>query len=207
MTIPETISIGISCIALVISLLTFLLPLTRNRFVIEEPSSVYTISQKESQYDELVVPVICNNYGSFMRSISNMECTLEYDDKSIPMRPFYTYDSIDATDLSAGRKTYSTFVVEQNSGNLKYVGFKYDDTNFQKKDKTPQEFHFLPNKLYVFKIRFYSTRNSFFKNDREIIQAIYGFETRDELSSGAVITPSKQTWFKITDRNVFPAYK
>ncbi len=135
-----------------------------------------------------------------------MECILEYDGKSIPMRPFYTYDSIDADDLSAGRKTYSTFLIEQNSGKLKYVGFKYDE-NFQKKDKTPQEFHFLPNTLYVFKINFYSTRNSFFKNDKEVIQTIYGFETRDEVASKSVITPSKQTWFKITGRNVFSAYK
>lgn len=75
-TIPEIISISISLIAVMVSLLMFFLPLVKNHFIIEDPAVVYIHSSKYSNYDELVIPIICNNYGNFIRTINNMECTL-----------------------------------------------------------------------------------------------------------------------------------
>lgn len=95
MTVPEIISISISLIAVMVSLLIFFLPLVKNHFTIEDPAVVYIVSSKKSNYDELVIPIICNNYGNFIRTINNMECTLSFEDKLLPMKPFYIYDEID----------------------------------------------------------------------------------------------------------------
>lgn len=78
MTVPEIISISISLIAVMVSLLIFFLPLVKNHFTIEDPAVVYIRSSKKSNYDELVIPIICNNYGNFIRTINNMECTLSF---------------------------------------------------------------------------------------------------------------------------------
>lgn len=199
-TIPEIISISISLIAVMVSLLIFFFPLVKNHFVIEDPAVVYIHSSKDSKYDELVIPVICNNYGNFIRSIHNMECTLSYNDKLLPMRPFYIYDGIDYDEKNTEKRLYSSFIIEPNSGSIKYIGFKYNDTNFLHKDKIPAEFHFESNKLYNFNIIFFTTRNSFIKKDREVIQSFYGFETGNDFSYD--FTPTKQTWFKITDRKI-----
>lgn len=59
--------------------------------------------------------------------------------------------------------------------------------------------------LYNFNIRFYTTRNSFIKKDREVIQSLYVFETENDFSYD--FSPTKQTWLKITDRKILPAYK
>lgn len=166
---------------------------------------MYIRSSKKSNYDELVIPIICNNYGNFIRSINNMECTLSYDDKILPMKPFFIYDEIDGSEENSKKKLYSSFIVEPNSGNIKYIGFKYSETNFLHKDKIPSEFHFEPNKLYTFEIRFYTTRNSFIKKDREVIQSLYGFETGNDFSYD--FTPTKQTWLKIINRKILPALK
>ena len=204
-TIPEIISISISLIAVMVSLLIFFLPLVKNHFVIEDPAVVYVHLSKDSNYDELVIPVICNNYGNFIRTINNMECTLSYNDKLLPMRPFYIYEEIDGNEKNTKKILYSSFIIEPNSGSIKYIGFKYSDTNFSYKDKIPSEFHFESNKLYTLKIRFYTTRNSFIKKDREVIQSLYGFETGNDFSYD--FTPTKQTWFKITNRKISPASK
>ena len=205
MTVPEIISISISLIAVMVSLLIFFLPLVKNHFTIEDPAVVYIRSSKNSNYDELVIPIICNNYGNFIRTINNMECTLSFEDKLLPMKPFYIYDEIDYDEKNAEKRLYSSFIVEPNAGITKYIGFKYSDTNFSHKDKIPSEFHFESNKLYNFNIRFYTTRNSFIKKDRELIQSLYVFETENDFPYD--FSPTKQTWFKITGRKILPSYK
>lgn len=68
----QIVTSTISIIALAVSCLSFILPLSRSRLVIEDPAAVYTISSK-SDYDELVVPIVCNNYGDYIRSINKIE--------------------------------------------------------------------------------------------------------------------------------------
>ncbi|WP_288604667.1 hypothetical protein [uncultured Treponema sp.] len=92
MTVPEIISISISLIAVMVSLLIFFLPLVKNHFTIEDPAVVYIRSSKNSNYDELVIPIICNNYGNFIRTINNMECTLSFEDKLLPMKKMQKRD-------------------------------------------------------------------------------------------------------------------
>lgn len=121
------------------------------------------------------------------------------------MKPFYIYDEIDSNEKNIKKRLYSSFIIEPNSGSIKYIGFKYSDTNFSHKDRIPSEFHFESNKLYTFEIRFYTTRNSFINKDREVIQSFYGFETGNDFSYD--FTPTKQTWLKIIDRKISSASK
>ena len=129
----------------------------------------------------------------------------DFDGKWLPMKPFYIYDEIDSNEKNIKKRLYSSFIIEPNSGSIKYIGFKYSDTNFSHKDRIPSEFHFESNKLYTFEIRFYTTRNSFINKDREVIQSFYGFETGNDFSYD--FTPTKQTWLKIIDRKISSASK
>lgn len=201
--LSQIINYVISITALIISSLSFLLPLFRSRLVIEDPAVIYTIKSKNN-YDELVVPIICNNYGDYIRSINKMECFLSYDDKEIPMSPSYFYNEIDKN--FENKSPYSTFVVDKNTGIVKYVGFKFNDRNFTNKTKVPAEFHFEPNKLYTFHMRFYTTQNSFFKNSVQVIQVIEAFETNSDVESSD-FNVSANNWFKITDVHNSPVKK
>ena len=55
----------------------------------------------------------------------------------------------------------------------------------------------------VINMRFWTTQNSFFGKKKEVIQAIYGFETKEIIETSDVLNASKQTFFKITDSHIF----
>lgn len=192
------ISIVSIIISVTLSLITFILPLVRGSLVIENPSIIQTISDSEAEYDKFVLPLVVLNYGNSIRSINDMEATIEYDGNTIPVKPTYIYDSVNQNIEKTNKSFYSSFIVGPNEGCVKLIGFEFDPVNYT--PRYPDEFHFSPNKLYTIHIRFYTTRNSFFGKNREIIQAIYGFETGDKLVQKA-FSPTKQTWFEITDRH------
>lgn len=52
-------------------------------------------------------------------------------------------------------------------------------------------------------MRFWTTQNSFFCKNKEVIQAIYGFETKELIETSDVLNVSKQTFLKITDSHIF----
>lgn len=201
------IGIIISVVALIVSLVSFILPLLRTRLVIEDPAQIYTV-KKNKNYDEIIIPVVMTNYGNYIRSINGIECTLEYKGNLIPMKPTYIYDEVYySQEECAKKKFYSSFNLEPNSSCVKYIGFVYNDSNFTYMDKVPERFRFESDTLYTFHARFYTTRNFFTRNDREVIQVLYVFETGNLNEFNSVYNPSKSSCMKITDRNIFPAYK
>jgi hypothetical protein len=205
-TISEIISLVLSGIAIVISSLTFILPLFSGRLVFEEPANIYMVKSDDS-YDELIIPVICNNYGSYIRTINKMECTLQYKNELIPMKPVYEYENVFESNNQLPRSFYSSYIVGQNNIETKYISFKFNSSNFTKKERIPSEFHFQKYETYVFNVRFYTTRNRFNKADREIIQVTYAFDTKDNFLIKSKYIPSNQVFFKINDSNTFPAYQ
>lgn len=158
-------------------------------------------------FDELIIPIVINNYGSYIRSVNDIECTLKYNDYEIPMEPMYIYDNINLIVNDSDERLYSSFIVAPNSGDIKYVGFVFNDAKFTHKDKIPDTFHFESDSLYSFHARFYTTRNSFKNNDREVIQITYVFETGKVNESDSMLSFSKQCWLKKDDSNIFPDYK
>jgi len=201
------IGIIISVVALIFSFVSFILPLLRTRLVIEEPAQIYTVKTNKN-YDEIIIPVVMTNYGNYIRSINGIECTLEYKGNLIPMKPTYIYDEVyHSQEEYAKKRFYSSFNLEPNSACVKYIGFVFNDSKFNNKDKVPESFHFESEALYTFKARFYTTRNFFIKNDREVIQILYAFETANLDEFNSVYNPSKSSCMKITDRNIFLAYK
>ena len=58
-------------------------------------------------------------------------------------------------------------------------------------------------KTYIVNIRLYTTQNSFFGQKTEIMQAIYGFETKELIEPSDVLNVSKQTFFRISDSHIF----
>lgn len=201
------IGIIISVVALIVSLVSFILPLLRTRLVIEDPAQIYTVKTNKN-YDEIIIPVVMTNYGNYIRSINGIECTLEYKGNLIPMKPTYIYDEVYYSQKEYAKKRfYSSFNLEPNSSCVKYIGFVYNDSNFTYMDKVPERFRFELETLYTFHARFYTTRNFFTRNDREVIQVLYAFETGNLDEFNSVYNPSKSSWMKITDRNIFPAYK
>lgn len=201
------IGIIISVVALIFSFVSFILPLLRTRLVIEDPAQIYTV-KKNKNYDEIIIPVVMTNYGNYIRSINGIECTLEYKGNLIPMKPTYIYDEVYySQEECAKKKFYSSFNLEPNSSCVKYIGFVYNDSNFTYMDKVPERFRFESDTLYTFHARFYTTRNFFTRNDREVIQVLYVFETGNLNEFNSVYNPSKSSCMKITDRNIFLAYK
>ena len=197
------------CVERAVSLVSFILPLLRTRLVIENPSQIYTV-KSSGDYDEIIVPVIMTNYGSYIRSINEIECTLEYDGHIIPMRPTYIYDEVyPSQEAYTAKRFYSSFNLEANFGCEKYIGFVFDDSNFNPdmRNKIPKIFHFESKRLYTFQTRFHTTRNHFTKNDREVIQVLYAFEAGDLNDSDSIYNPSKKSWIKVMDKKVFPSYK
>ena len=53
-------------------------------------------------------------------------------------------------------------------------------------------------------MRFYTTQNGFLGKKTEIIQVIYGFETKEIVEQNNNINVSKQTFFKTSNSQVFP---
>ena len=201
------IGIIISVVALIVSLVSFILPLLRTRLVIEDPAQIYTVKTNKD-YDEVIIPVVMTNYGNYIRSINGIECTLKYNGNLIPMKPTYIYDEVYySQEEYAKKKFYSSFNLEPNSGCVKYIGFVYNDSNFNSMDKVPESFHFEINTPYTFHARFYTTRNFFTRNDREVIQVLYDFETGNLDEFNSVYNPSKHSWIKTISRNCLPAYK
>ena len=205
-TIIGIISLLFSLVAIIISLASFFLPLIRTRVVIENPAKIYSLRNNEG-FDELIIPIVINNYGSYIRSVNDIECTLKYNEFEIPMRPVYVYDNINLTVKDSDKRLYSSFIVAPNSGDIKYVDFVFNDAKFTHKDKIPDTFHFESDSLYSFHARFYTTRNSFKNNDREVIQITYVFETGKVNESDSMLSFSKQCWLKKDDSNIFPDYK
>lgn len=201
------IGIIISVVALIVSLVSFILPLLRTRLVIEDPAQIYTVKTNKN-YDEIIIPVVMTNYGNYIRSINGIECTLEYKGNLIPMKPTYIYDELYySQEEYAKKRFYSSFNLEPNSACVKYIGFVFNDSKFNNKDKVPERFRFESDTLYTFHARFYTTRNFFTRNDKEVIQVLYAFETGNLDEFNSVYNPSKSSWMKITERNIFPAYK
>ena len=205
-TVIGIISLLFSFAAIIVSLTSFFLPLIRTRLVIENPAKIYSLRNNEG-FDELIIPIVINNYGSYIRSVNDIECTLKYNEFEIPMRPVYVYDIINLTVKDSDKRLYSSFIVAPNSGDIKYVGFVFNDAKFTHKDKIPDTFHFESDSLYSFHARFYTTRNSFKNNDREVIQITYVFETGKVNESDSMLSFSKQCWLKKDDSNIFPDYK
>ena len=54
---------------------------------------------------------------------------------------------------------------------------------------------------------FYTTRNSFKNNDREIIQIIYAFETGKVNEADSMLSFSKLCWLKKNGSQILPDYK
>lgn len=205
-TVIGIISLLFSLAAIIVSLTSFFLPLIRTRLVIENPAKIYSLRNNEG-FDELIIPIVINNYGSYIRSVNDIECTLKYNDYEIPMEPMYIYDNINLTVKDSDKRLYSSFIVAPNSGDIKYVGFVFNDAKFTHKDKIPDTFHFEFDSLYSFHARFYTTRNSFKNNDREVIQITYAFATGKVNESDSMLSFSKQCWLKKDDSNIFPDYK
>ena len=205
-TIIGIISLLFSLVAIIVSMTSFFLPLIRTRLVIENPAKIYSLRNNEG-FDELIIPIVINNYGSYIRSVNDIECTLKYNEFEIPMRPVYVYDNINLTVKDRDKRFYSSFIVAPNSGDIKYVGFVFDDVNFTHKDKIPETFHFKSYSSYSFNARFYTTRNSFKNNDREIIQIIYAFETGKVNEADSMLSFSKRCWLKKNDSQILPGYK
>lgn len=205
-TVIGIISLLFSLAAIIVSLTSFFLPLIRTRLVIENPVKIYSLRNNEG-FDELIIPIVINNYGSYIRSVNDIECTLKYNDYEIPMEPMYIYDNINLTVKDRDKRLYSSFIVAPNSDDIKYVGFVFNDAKFTHKDKIPDTFHFESDSLYSFHARFYTTRNSFKNNDREVIQITYVFETGKVNESDSMLSFSKQCWLKKDDSNIFPDYK
>ena len=205
-TVIGIISLLFSFAAIIVSLTSLFLPLIRTRLVIENPAKIYSLRNNEG-FDELIIPIVINNYGSYIRSVNDIECTLKYNEFEIPMRPVYVYDIINLTVKDSDKRLYSSFIVAPNSGDIKYVGFVFNDAKFTHKDKIPDTFHFESDSLYSFHARFYTTRNSFKNNDREVIQITYVFETGKVNESDSMLSFSKQCWLKKDDSNIFPDYK
>ena len=203
-TLIEFITLTLSVIAIVISVLSFILPLIKSKLVIEDPSNVYFINTNNENYDEIIIPLICNNYGSFVRSVYKIEATINYENKVIPIRPFYEYEIMNKSSNELKQSLFSTFIINPNEGIKKNVGFKFDILNFSKPDSIPNIFHFEPNKTYVVNMRFYTTQNGFLGKKTEIIQVIYGFETKEIVEQNNNINVSKQTFFKTSNSQVFP---
>lgn len=201
------IGIIISVVALIVTFVSFILPLLRTRLVIEDPAQIYTVKTNKN-HDEIIIPVVMTNYGNYIRSINGIECTLEYKGNLIPMKPTYIYDEVYySQEECAKKKFYSSFNLEPNSSCVKYIGFVYNDSNFTYMDKVPERFRFESDTLYTFHARFYTTRNFFTRNDREVIQVLYVFETGNLNEFNSVYNPSKSSCMKITDHNIFLAYK
>lgn len=205
-TIIGIISLLFSLVAIIVSMTSFFLPLIRTRLVIENPAKIYSLRNNEG-FDELIIPIIINNYGSYIRSVNDIECSLKYNEFEIPMRPVYVYDNINLTVKDRDKRLYSSFIVAPNSGDIKYVGFVFDDVNFTHKNKIPETFHFKSDSSYSFNARFYTTRNSFKNNDREIIQIIYAFETGKVNEANSMLSFSKLCWLKKNDSQILPGYK
>ena len=74
-TIIGIISLLFSLVAIIVSMTSFFLPLIRTRLVIENPAKIYSLRNNEG-FDELIIPIVINNYGSYIRSVNDIECTL-----------------------------------------------------------------------------------------------------------------------------------
>ncbi|MBR5096060.1 MAG: hypothetical protein IK094_03015, partial [Treponema sp.] len=99
-----------SLVAIIVSLYSFYLPLLRTRLVIENPTQIYTLKNNDN-FDELIIPVVVNNYGSYIRSINDIECILEYKGFEIPMRPMYVYENVNLLARDSDKKLYSSFII------------------------------------------------------------------------------------------------
>lgn len=194
----EISSLSLSIIAIVISVICFVLPLTNSNLVIDNPGSIYFISNQNKDYDQVIIPLIFSNYGSFVRSVYKMESTITYNDKLIPIKPYYIYDNINEEMSEINKTLFSSYIIHPNDGVKIIVGFEFDKTNFTKVDKIPKSFHFEPNKTYIINMRFYTTQNTFFGKKTQIIQVIYGFDTKKDIDINK-INVSEQTFFKLND--------
>ena len=116
-TIIGIISLLFSLVAIIVSMTSFFLPLIRTRLVIENPAKIYSLRNNEG-FDELIIPIVINNYGSYIRSVNDIECTLKYNEFEIPMRPVYVYDNINLTVKDSDKRLYSSFIVAPNSGGV-----------------------------------------------------------------------------------------
>ena len=199
----EVISLIISIVAFFTSILFFVLPLTKSKLVIDNPSNIYFMHSNSYNYDEIIIPLVFSNYGSFVRSINKIEATINFKENLIPIRPFFEYDKINRLAEKNEYSLFSSFVINPNEGIKKNVGFKFDIVNFSKPELIPNVFHFEPNQTYIVNIRLYTTQNSFFGQKTEIIQAIYGFETKEFIEPSDVLNVSKQTFSRISDSHIF----
>ena len=107
-TIIGIISLLFSLVAIIVSMTSFFLPLIRTRLVIENPAKIYSLRNNEG-FDELIIPIVINNYGSYIRSVNDIECTLKYNEFEIPMRPMYVYDNINLTVKDRDMSVPNTF--------------------------------------------------------------------------------------------------
>lgn len=196
------ISLIISCVAIFVSLITFILPYSRTRLVIEKPSNIYILKNNE-KYDEIIFPIICNNYGNSNRNIYDIECYLLIDNKFIPMKPTYIVEDVYQNKMDMAKSYYSSFCIGQNEIVEKKVIFSFDDENFSKPELIPETMYIEQDKLYTFFIRFYTTRNSFFNPIREIVQYSYFFKM-DERFQNEDCIPAKVLGMELESKDIFP---
>ena len=201
-TIVEIASLSLSMIAIFISIIFFVLPLSKSNLVIDDPGNIYFTSNQNKDYDQVIIPLIFSNYGSFVRSVYKVESYITYNDKLIPIKPYYIYDNINEEMNEINKTLFSSYIIHPNDGVKIIVGFNFDKTNFTKIDKIPKSFHFEPNQTYTINMRFYTTQNSFFGKKTQIIQVVYGFETKKDIDSNK-INVSEQTFFKLNDSHTF----
>lgn len=109
----DLIALIISCVAIFVSLITFILPYSRTRLVIEKPSNIYILKNNE-KYDEIIFPIICNNYGNSNRNIYDIECYLSIDNKCVPMKPTYIVEDVYQNKMDMAKRYYSSFCIGQN---------------------------------------------------------------------------------------------
>ena len=198
----DLIALIISCVAIFVSLITFILPFSRTRLVIEEPTNVFVL-KKQEKYDEIIIPLICSNYGNINRNIYDMECYLISNGNYVPMKPTYILEDVYQNVTHIEKTYYSSFYVGQNEVVEKKIVFSFDDENFSKPELIPEKMSIQPNDLYQFFIRIYTTRNSFFNQKREIIQFSYFFEM-DKRFQDADYIPAKVVTTKLESKDIFP---
>lgn len=198
----DLIALIISCVSICVSLITFILPYSRTRLVIEKPSNIYILKNNE-KYDEIIFPIICNNYGNSNRNIYDIESYLSIDNKFIPMKPTYIVEDVYQNKMDMAKSYYSSFCIGQNEIVEKKVIFSFDDEKFSKPELIPETMYIEQDKIYTFFIRFYTTRNSFFNPIREIVQYSYFFKM-DERFQNEDCIPAKVLGMKLESKDVFP---
>jgi hypothetical protein len=79
-----------------ISLANFVIPLLLSKMIVQDPGVVFYTSKvlNDDYNDKIIVPIVYNNYGPYIRSIYKMQATLFCDNEALTFLPYYEYESI-----------------------------------------------------------------------------------------------------------------